>query len=306
MSELLPDHRRVLRDYYMASSVEEAIAYLAAHPGDAQIIGGGTKLMPLLQRGQAVATRLVDVSRITSMKRVRIEGEFLVIGGAVTYAQLLIKELVAGHMPILAEVAQMVGTTQLRQQASLAGSIVHARGNSEGAITLIALGAEAEIANLTGAQWMPVRALFVRPGVSRVNSTAEIVTAVRIPLLGVGQGAAVARVEPGPGEGYSPLIAAVALGLGPDDDALDWFTLSVGTPSSVPRQWQLSELANGRPAAPPDLRQAALAAALPARAASPEEGAPDPQQASAAILAAYDQALARARASRAAPPATAP
>jgi carbon-monoxide dehydrogenase medium subunit len=293
MPDFLPEHRRVLRDYYMASSIEEAIAYLTAHPGEAQIISGGTKLMPLLQRGQAIATRLVDVSRITAIKRVRIEGDYLVIGGAVTYAQLLIKEQIADQMPVLAEAAQMVGAPQIRQQASLAGSIVHARGNSEGAITLIALSAEAEIANLTGAQWVPVRSLFVRPGVSRVNSAAEIVTAVRIPLLGAGQGAALARIEPGPGESHSPLVAAVALSIG-QDEALDWLSLAVGAPADVPRLWQLGDLANGRPAMAGDLRQAVAALTQQARG----EGAPDPEQAAAAILAAYDKALERARAAR--------
>jgi CO/xanthine dehydrogenase FAD-binding subunit len=297
MCELLPEHRRVLRDYFMASSVEEAIAYLTAHPGEAQIIGGGTKLMPLLQRGEASATRLVDVSRISAMKRVRIEGDYLLIGGAVTYAQLLIKEIVAEQMPILAEAAQMLASSRLRQQASLAGSVVHARSNSEGAVVLIALGAEAEIANLTGAQWVPVRALFVRPGVSRVDSAAEIVTAVRIPLLGAGQGTALARIEPAEGEEHSPLIAAVALGL-TEDDELDWLSLALGAPATLPQLWHLNDLTNGHPIASSNLRQQIVSATLQAGGPASDDESSDPEAASTTILAAYDRALQRAHAAR--------
>lgn len=297
MCELLPEHRRVLRDYFMASSIEEAIAYLTAHPGEAQIVGGGTKVMPLLQRGELSATRLVDVSRISAMKRVRVQDGYLVIGGAVTYAQLLSKELIAEHMPVLAEAGRMLASSRLRQQSSLAGSVVHARSNSEGAVVLIALGAEAEIANLTGAQWVPVRALFVRPGVSRVDSAAEIVTAVRVPLLGAGQGTALARIEPPEGDDYSPMIAAAALGLG-EDDRLSWLSLALGEPAALPHLLRLGDLTNEPPAPNDGLRQQIVAAALRARAPQVDGPRADPELVSATILAAYDRALGRARAAR--------
>lgn len=298
MSELLPERRRVLRDYIMAASIEEAIAYLAAHPGEAQIIGGGTRLMPLLQRGQAVATRLVDVSRITALKRVRVEGEHLIIGGAVTFGQVLNKELIASHMPVLLELAQMVSASSIRREASLAGSIVYVHGNSEAAITLIALSAEAEIANLTGLQWVPMRALYVRPGVSRVNSAAEIVTAVRIPLLGIGQGAALARIEPFQSEGHSPLVVAAALHLG-EGEALAGLNLAIGVLSQVPRLWRLNDLASGRPATIPGLRQiVSETTAAYIRSIALGESAPDPGQAGDTAVTAYERALERARAGR--------
>jgi carbon-monoxide dehydrogenase medium subunit len=41
------------------------------------------------------------------------------------------------------------------------------------------LDAEAQIANLTGRQWVPIASLFVSPGVSRVDATTEMITAFR-------------------------------------------------------------------------------------------------------------------------------
>ncbi len=300
MPELLPAHRRTLQNYFMASSIEEAIAYLAAHSGEAQIVGGGTKLMPLLQRGELTATHLVDVSRIGAMKRVRLEDRHLVIGGALTYAQLPTKELVIHHLPVLADLTHMVGTSPLRQQATLAGSLVHAQSNSEAAVLLIALAAEAEITNLTGSQWIPVRALFVRPGTSRVNSSAEIVTAVRIPLLARGQGVALARTEPEVGQEDSPLIMAVVLGLGPED-TLDRLSLAMGARAQVPRLWRLGDLANSGAATVEHLRQAALTAALQACSAAEPPESPSPGQVTSTLLAAFNGALERARASLASP-----
>ncbi len=293
--ELLPSGRRVLRDYYLASSIEEAIAYLSAHPGEAQVIGGGTKMMPLLQRHQALATRVVDVSRISALKRVRVQEDHLVIGGAVTYGKMLGNELIATHMPVLQDIARLISRSPLRREATLAGSIVHARGNSEGAIALIALEAEAEIANLTGAQWMPVRALFVRPGVSRVNSSAEIVTAIRIPLLDARQGAAMARLKPKKGTCYSPLIATVALGLA-DDDMLHWLTMAVGAPTHVPRAWSLRELTNGHGGSDAAVRESVVeTVSNHLRNGASDDALPGPAEISATVLKAYERAMRRAR-----------
>lgn len=293
--ELLPSGRRALRDYYLASSIEEAIAYLSAHPGEAQVIGGGTKMMPLLQRHQALATRIVDVSRISALKRVRVQEDHLVIGAAVTYGHMLRNELIGTHMPVLQDIAHLVSKSPLRREATLAGSIVYARGNSEGSIALLALEAEAEIANLTGAQWMPIRALFVRPGVSRVNSSSEIVTAVRIPLLDARQGAAMARLKPQKGTCYSPLIATVALGL-TNEDMLDWLTMAVGAPTHVPHAWSLRELTNGHARTPDALRETVVeTVSSHLRNGASDDASPGPAEISATVLKAYERALKRAR-----------
>jgi carbon-monoxide dehydrogenase medium subunit len=115
-----------------------------------------------------------------------------------------------------------MGTPQVRHLATLAGNVISAEGNAEGLVALLALGADAEITNLTGAQWLPVATLLARSGVSRVDSSAEIVTLFRVRPLEPGQGSALERAVPltpagATWPGRAPLVLAAALTLGEGD-----------------------------------------------------------------------------------------
>ena len=173
-----------LADYFMASSIEEALAYLMAHHGKAQLVAGGTLLMPQMQRGECIARQLVDISRVSAMKRVTMDGDRLVIGGAVTLASLADSDLVRAHAPLLYQAARAIATPKVRYLATLAGNVIAAEGSAQGALALVALDAEAQITNTTGSQWLPVESLFVRAGLSRVDSTSEIATLIRVPTSG--------------------------------------------------------------------------------------------------------------------------
>ena len=154
--------RPALRDYYVAASVEDALSYLSAHHGEAQLLGGGTLLMPLVQRGQSMATRLVDISGIGSLRRIVAKDDYIRIGGAATLAVILESKVVRFQAPLLYEAAAAMGTPQVRHLATLAGNLVSAEGNAECLVALVALEADAEITNLTGNQWLPVSTLLAR------------------------------------------------------------------------------------------------------------------------------------------------
>lgn len=166
-------------DYVTASTVEEALATLAAMRGGGRIIAGGTDLMIQLQRGERRASCLVDISRIPGLSEIRLEPPYLIVGAAATFAQIEASPLVRQFAPVLAEAASWVGSPQIRNVGTLAGNVVNAQPAADGSIALVALDAEAEIANLTGRQWVPVSSLFISPGVSRLDATCEMITAFR-------------------------------------------------------------------------------------------------------------------------------
>lgn len=235
MFELLQTSKRVLTDYFVASSVDEALGYLTSQHGLAQAVSGGTLLMPQLQRGEAQVTRLVDVSHIGSMTRLTREDDMLLIGGAVTFSRLLCHNDACAAAPLLCEAASALGTPGVRHLATLAGNVVAAVGNSDGAVALVALGAEAEVTNLTGSQWLPVSSLFVRHGVSRVNATSEIITAFRAPCLRAGQGCALVRARPAQPWERAPIVLALILGSDQERRTLAWASVAVGWVGSVPQ-----------------------------------------------------------------------
>lgn len=235
MFELVKTSRRVLTDYFVASSVDEALGYLISQHGQAQVVSGGTSLMPQVQRGEIQVTRLVDVSHIGSMKRLAREGDTLLVGGAVTFGRLVCSNPVLSAAPLLCQAAGALGTPGVRRLATLAGNVVTAVGNADGAVALVALNAEAEVTNLTGSQWLPVRSLFVRHGVSRVNGASEIVTAFRLPCLRAGQGCALVRARPAKPWERAPMVLALFLGSEQDGRTLAWASVAAGWLGGVPR-----------------------------------------------------------------------
>lgn len=298
MDSLISRREPPLKRYFMAASVEEALAYLSAHRGEAQVVGGGTSLMPVVLKGESIARHLVDVSRIAGLRRIRVERDYLLLGGSVTLAQLLRSETALGAAPVLGEMASSTDTPRLRELSTLAGNIVSARGNNSVSTTLIALNSEAEIANLTGSQWLPVRSLLVRPGSCRVNSMSEVLVSLRIPILEPGSGAALIDANSGADGSEPPSVTAASVGFDGARNLISSLCLVVGVPGSLPQIGRLSDITEERSPAVETVRRSVFqwAVSLPP-GSSTGETATRSEMLGRAAQRAFDTALERARAS---------
>jgi CO/xanthine dehydrogenase FAD-binding subunit len=182
-------------DYVIASTVEEALAVLASLRGSGRIIAGGTDLIIQLQRRDRDAGCLVDITRIPGLTDIRRDNSHIIVGAAATFTQLEQSPLIRDCAPLLGEASSWVGSPQIRNVGTLAGNVVNAQPAADGSIALLALDADAEIANLTGRQWVPVAGLFVSPGVSRVDASVEMITAFRFPARAPREGSAFERLS---------------------------------------------------------------------------------------------------------------
>jgi CO/xanthine dehydrogenase FAD-binding subunit len=171
------------------ASIAEALSHLATQRGQARIIAG------LAGLGRRVSlpedAYLVDVSEVVALRRVEAEAQSLSLGSAVRLG-VLAQHRELGEAAPLMTVAAEHHVEQGLAGETLGARIVSSRGGDPVNIALVAVEAQAEITNLTGSQWLPVSSLFVSEGVSRVDSSTEILTRVRLPvwdgLLGAGLG----------------------------------------------------------------------------------------------------------------------
>ncbi len=223
-----------LVEYVLAASAEEALATLTALRGDGRVIAGGTDLMLQLQTGDRASRGLVDVTRIPGLDEIVLYKDVLQIGAAATFARIAASPLVQRHAPVLAEAAGWVGSPQIRNVGTLAGNVVNAMPAADGSIALLALDAEAEIANLTGRQWIPVKRLFVSPGVSRVDATSEMLTAFRFPIQRPGEGSAYQRFARRKAVALPLINVAVTVCLDSESHAIADARIAVGPVAPVP------------------------------------------------------------------------
>ncbi len=252
--------------YEMPASVEEALETLDRFKGQAQIIAGGTDLIIELQEGKHSVECLVDVTRIPNLDRIEQREDWIVMGAAVTFRQIKDSELLQEQARVLAEAAATVGALQIQTVATLAGNVVSALPAADGSVALVALDAEAEIADSQGRSWRPVSELFLGPGKSTVNPSQQLITAIRFPVPRGRHGSAWERLGRRRALVLPILNCAVSVGLDQGGQHLEWARIALGPVAPVPLRPRETEVfLTGRPATEETFVQAGEIAAREAK-----------------------------------------
>ena len=220
--------------YLFPTSIEEALAMLEEHRGEARVIAGGTDLIPQLKKKELRVQCLVDISRLEELKGLRLEGDMIRIGAGVTHQQLASSELIWEKAAVLAEGASAVGSPQIRCMGTVGGNVVNAQPAADTVIPLVALEAEAEIASSQETRLVPLKRLFLRPGESAVDASAEILVALRFRGLDGNQGSAFARLAKRKALSLPILNAAVVVVLDGNGMAFDEARLALGPVAPTP------------------------------------------------------------------------
>ena len=67
-------------DYVRVQSVDEAVAALTELGEDAKLLAGGHSLLPIMKLRLATPAVLIDISGISDLSYVRVEGDEVAIG----------------------------------------------------------------------------------------------------------------------------------------------------------------------------------------------------------------------------------
>ncbi|OAN44809.1 carbon monoxide dehydrogenase [Paramagnetospirillum marisnigri] len=124
-------------DFRRPASLAEA---LMAGEGAAEprYLAGGQSLVAALKLRLAQPDRLIDITRLPELRQIRREPGRLVIGAAVTHAEM------AGlsDCAALADLSGSIGDLQVRNMGTLGGALAHADPASDHAAAVLGLGAE--------------------------------------------------------------------------------------------------------------------------------------------------------------------
>src|SRR5580704_16506192 len=88
-------------DYIAATSVDMAVAALAAAGGDAKIIAGGQSLVPMLNFRLLKPSVLVDINRIQKLAFIEESEKAIKVGALTRHHQLETSPVIAKHLPVL-------------------------------------------------------------------------------------------------------------------------------------------------------------------------------------------------------------
>jgi carbon-monoxide dehydrogenase medium subunit len=182
-------------DYAAPDSVAEAALLLASRPA-ARALAGGTDLLVQMRGGRLTPDPVVDVKRIPELNQLLIEADgSLTLGAAVPCYRIYRSREVSRRFAALAEVAALIGGTQIQGRASIGGNLCNAAPSADSAPLLIAMRATCRIAGTAGVREIPVEDFFVGPG-RNVLTPGELLVSVRLPAPQVGSGAKYLRFTP--------------------------------------------------------------------------------------------------------------
>jgi carbon-monoxide dehydrogenase medium subunit len=149
--------------YEAPSSLDEAVALLAAEAGEARVLAGGTDLLVQLRTDLIDPDLLVDIKRIPETRQIAEEGGGFRIGAAVTGAELGEHPRLKAMWPGVVEAANLIGSTQVQGRATLGGNLCNGSPAADSVPALIAAGAIAVIAGPNGRRELPVEEVMVGP-----------------------------------------------------------------------------------------------------------------------------------------------
>lgn len=175
-------------DYVRATSVEEAVAALAAADGDAKLLAGGQSLVPMLNFRLIDAPLFVDINGIESLSGIAETTDGgLRIGALTRHYAVETSDAVRTRFPVVHEAMKHVAHLAIRNRGTIGGSLSHADPAAELPAMSVLLDAVIETANPDGGREIAARNFFLAPLTTALEPD-EIVVAVRFPGLPAGAG----------------------------------------------------------------------------------------------------------------------
>src|SRR5512139_314993 len=139
------------KNYLLPQSLTDALQALTGIPGTVRLIAGGTDLLLDLQQGrQSPVDTLVDVSCIPELTCLDLREGELFIGAGVPLDEIVASPLIWQHAFAICEACSLIGGPQVRNTATLGGNVAHALPAADGTISLLAMGAQALVADFNG------------------------------------------------------------------------------------------------------------------------------------------------------------
>ena len=236
-------------DWVRPASVDDVVRELAERRGECLLVAGGTDAVPNLKHRLHEPRRVVSLAGVAELKAFREDAAGLHIGALVTLTQLTRLPALARDFPAIAHAASLVASPQIRNMGTLGGNLcldtrctyynqtyfwrealgfclkkegvlchVVPKGkrcvaahSSDVAPTLIAYGAEVEIAGPRGHRRVSCDEFFVGDGIhNNVLAADELVTRVTLPASARGQRGGYRKLRPRGAIDFPMLSVAVA------------------------------------------------------------------------------------------------
>ncbi len=202
-------------ELHEAGTLKQAASLMAQHGPDARWLAGGTDVLVDLKTGRVSTSHLISLNRIECLHGISETDEGLRIGALTTITELGRSSLVSEKYSPILDAALQMAAQQVRNMATAGGNITSAVPCADLPPILKALGASVTLWSMEGERRVPLDTFFTGPR-QTLRRSDEVLTAIHIPEMPQGFGAAYARFAQRNGNAIA--VAGVAASLLLDGD----------------------------------------------------------------------------------------
>ena len=171
--------------YHEAVNLQDAIK-IKAQDDEAVILAGGQSLLPALNMRLSSPTCLIDISKISGLNEIKIDGQTLFIGALATHSDVMNNKTVKDNMPCMIDILKMVAHPAIRNKGTHGGSIAYGDPAAELPALAVATNAEIIVSGQNGERSINAKEFYLGLFETAINQD-EIVVGIKYPLLKQGQ-----------------------------------------------------------------------------------------------------------------------
>ncbi|HEY2529704.1 MAG TPA: xanthine dehydrogenase family protein subunit M [Xanthobacteraceae bacterium] len=169
-------------DYHAPTNVDDAVALLRSHAGDARLLAGGQSLLPMMNFRLARPAAIVDLNRIPGLAYIERDGDVVRIGAMTRQRTIEFSPIVAADLPLLREAIKFVGHLPTRSRGTIGGSIANADPAAEIPMVLQTLAGEVRVRGPQGERSIAADELFL-DAMTTSLAPEEMLIEVRLPVV---------------------------------------------------------------------------------------------------------------------------
>lgn len=178
--------------YYTPRTMPELLDVLAEQQAGAMIIAGGTDVMVEIRAGHETKC-LVDVTKVSEMKGVRLEEDTIHLGPATTFTEIVESKIIRENAFVLAQAAQSVGSPQIRNRGTVGGNVAKGSPAGDSIPALMALDAKLRLSSKQGAREVGLEEFLL--GICKTAiEPGEVITDIFFPVLAPKTGSAFVKL----------------------------------------------------------------------------------------------------------------
>ena len=231
-------------EYFAPESLPEALSLLQERGEEGRALAGGTDLVVQVKEGGKIPTPsyLVSLRRLPELRGIDFsERDGLRIGATVTMTEAAESAPVRERYRALADGAEIVGSIQTMNMATIGGNVCNAAPSADTAPPLLTYEAVAVIAGPNGERDVPIEEFWLGPNQTALQQ-GELLRELRLPTPPANTGGVYVRQTPRKQMDIAVVGVAVLLTLG-QGDRIERARIALGAVAPTPIRARKAEAA---------------------------------------------------------------